>query len=64
MNRRWLLAYPRAYRRERAEEIMATVVESGRSGPRVVANLVRHGLRARLGRPASRTVVFWSWRPR
>ena len=60
MNRRWLLAYPRSYRRERGEEILATVVESGRSGPPVAANLVRHGLRARLGRPVSRTVVFWS----
>jgi hypothetical protein len=60
VNRRWLLAYPRAYRSERGEEIMATVLESGRSGPRVAVNLVLHGLRARLGRPASRTVVFWS----
>ena len=60
MNRGWLLAYPRAYRRERGEEILATIVESGRSGPRVAANLVRHGLRARLGRPASRSIVVWS----
>jgi hypothetical protein len=60
VNRAWLLAYPRAYRRERGEEIVATIVESGRFGPRVAANLVRHGLRARLGRPASRGVVGWS----
>jgi uncharacterized membrane protein len=60
VNRAWLFAYPRAYRRERGDEILATIVESGRSGPRVAANLVRHGLRARLGRPASRGVVVWS----
>ena len=31
-----------------------------RRGPRVAANLVCHGLRARLGRPSSRSVVIWA----
>jgi hypothetical protein len=61
---RWLmLAYPRDYRRERGAEILATVhdIAASSRGPRVAANLVHHGLRARLGRPASRTVVVWAW---
>ncbi len=63
--RRLLLCYPRAYRRERADEIVGTLLElapEGRTRPtlREAFNLVRHGLRARLGRPASRTVVVWA----
>jgi hypothetical protein len=60
---RWLLLfYPRDYRRERGSEILETVRDLAphRSGPRVAANLARHGLRARLGRPASRSVVVWA----
>lgn len=60
---RWpLLSYPRDYRRKRGAEILATVHDVAPCGrdPRVVMNLVRHGLRARLGRPASRTVVAWA----
>ncbi|MEV0153836.1 hypothetical protein AB0H57_08865 [Micromonospora sp. NPDC050686] len=62
MHRWLLLSYPRDYRRKRAAEILETVHDiapTGR-GPRVAADLVRHGLRARLGRPASRTVVVWA----
>ncbi|WP_422735702.1 hypothetical protein ACN263_18815 [Micromonospora sp. WMMD729] len=60
---RWLLlSYPRDYRRERGAEILETVHDTASTYPgvRVAANLVRHGLRARLGRPASRTVVLWA----
>ncbi|MET7395367.1 hypothetical protein ABZS66_17935 [Dactylosporangium sp. NPDC005572] len=55
----WLLAYPRGHRRD---EILETLREAGRTRPtaREAANLVRHGLRARLGRPASRTVAVWA----
>jgi hypothetical protein len=63
--RRLLLCYPRAYRRSRGEEIVATLLEAaapGRTRPslREVTNLIRHGLRCRLGRPASRTIVVWA----
>jgi hypothetical protein len=63
---RWLLlGYPRAYRRARAEEIVNTLVDlapSERTRPtfREAVNLLRNGLRCRLGRPASRTVVVWA----
>ena len=59
---RWLLLfYPRDYRRDRGSEILETVCDLGtRPGPRIAANLARHGLRARLGRPASRSVVIWA----
>ncbi|MFY1616334.1 hypothetical protein [Micromonospora sp. WMMD736] len=60
---RWLLlSYPRDYRRKRGAEILETVRDTAvtHRGTRVAANLVRHGLRARLGRPASRTVVLWA----
>lgn len=60
---RWLmLSYPRDYRRTRGAEILDTVRDIGprRNGLRIAANLVRHGLRTRLGRPASRTVVAWA----
>jgi hypothetical protein len=55
---RWLLrAYPRDYRRD---ELLDTLIEAGLPPRRVAANLIRHGLRARLGRAASRTVVVWA----
>lgn len=62
MHRWLLLAYPRDYRRARGAEILETVrdVGSAHRCSRVAANLVRHGLRARLGRPASRSVVAWA----
>ncbi|RLQ06032.1 hypothetical protein EAD96_09350 [Micromonospora sp. BL1] len=62
MHRWLLLAYPRDYRRARGAEILETVRDVGAAHrrTRVAANLVRHGLRARLGRPASRTVVAWA----
>jgi hypothetical protein len=51
--RRWLLAYPRAYRRERGPEILATLLDAAgpsRSRPaaREAALLVRHGLGQRV----------------
>jgi hypothetical protein len=60
---RWLLlSYPRDYRRSRGAEILDTVRDTlpARGLPRVAVNLLRHGLRARLGRPASRSVVAWA----
>jgi hypothetical protein len=62
MHRWLLLSYPRDYRRERGAEILETVrdIAPTRRGLRVAANLVRHGLRARLGRPSSRGVVIWA----
>ncbi|MGC4896717.1 hypothetical protein [Micromonospora sp. DT31] len=62
MHRWLLLAYPRDYRRARGAEILETVRDVGAAHrrTRVAANLVRHGLRARLGRPASRSVVAWA----
>ena len=49
-------AYPPGRRRT---ELLDTFEEAGRSrpSPREALNLLRHGLRARLGRPASRGVV-------
>lgn len=49
-------AYPPGRRRG---ELLGTFAEAGRSRPgvREALNLLRHGLRARLGRPASRGVV-------
>lgn len=60
--RRLLCCYPRAHRRD---ELLATLLEAappGRTRPTVreAADLIRHGLRARLGRPASRTVTAWA----
>ncbi|MGW4499047.1 hypothetical protein ACWENR_10595 [Micromonospora sp. NPDC004336] len=62
MHRWLLLCYPPDYRRKRGAEILETVHDMAPTGrnARVAANLVRHGLRARLGRPASRTVVAWA----
>ncbi|MGW0435729.1 hypothetical protein ACWDV4_24705 [Micromonospora sp. NPDC003197] len=63
--RRLLFSYPRDYRRERGAEIIGTLLElapAGRTRPtlREAANLIRHGMRARLGRPDSRAVVVWA----
>jgi hypothetical protein len=63
--RRLLFAYPRAYRRLRGDELLGALLDAappGRTRPtaREAANLLRHGLRARLGRPGSRTVVAWA----
>ncbi|UWP86457.1 hypothetical protein [Dactylosporangium fulvum] len=63
--RRRMFAYPRAYRRSRGDELLGTLLEAappGRTRPtlRETADLVRHGLRARIGRPASRSVVLWA----
>lgn len=63
--RRLLLCYPRAYRRARGDELLATLLEAAPPGrtrptPREAVDLIRHGLRARLGRPASRSVVAWA----
>ncbi|GIF01414.1 hypothetical protein [Paractinoplanes rishiriensis] len=60
--RRWLSAYPRTYRRERAEEILATLLDAadpGRSRPaaREVAVLVRHGLGRRVAEFGRRAFV-------
>ncbi len=63
--RRLLLCYPRSYRRARGEELLATLLEAvpptrTRPTAREAANLIVHGLRARLGRPKSRSVVTWA----
>ncbi|MFJ6151013.1 hypothetical protein [Micromonospora profundi] len=63
--RRLLLGYPRQFRRARGEEIVATFLDlapPGRTRPtiRETANLFRHGMRCRLGRPNSRSVVVWA----
>jgi hypothetical protein len=60
--RRWLFAYPRAYRRERGPEILATlldVADATRSRPpaREVAHLLRHGLSLRVAEFGRRAVV-------
>jgi hypothetical protein len=54
--RQLLRAYPKGPRRD---EVFDTLLMAGRSTPsgREAVDLVRHGLRARLGRPASRLVV-------
>jgi hypothetical protein len=63
--RRLLVAYPRAYRRGRGAELLGALLDAappGRTRPtlREAVDLIRAGLRARLGRPASRTVVTWA----
>ncbi|MDG4825404.1 hypothetical protein O7635_26455 [Asanoa sp. WMMD1127] len=63
--RRLLIAYPRAYRRARGDELLGALLEAApsdrtRPTPRETVDLLRHGLRARLGRPASRSVVAWA----
>ncbi|GAB2588239.1 hypothetical protein Aab01nite_49020 [Paractinoplanes abujensis] len=60
--RRWLTAYPRAYRRERGPEILATLLDAadpGRSRPaaREAALLVRHGLGRRVAEFGRRAFV-------
>ncbi|HEY2796169.1 MAG TPA: hypothetical protein VGJ28_27635 [Micromonosporaceae bacterium] len=57
-----MLAYPRDYRRQRGSEIASTLAEmapEGRRWPRGrdAVSLLRHGIRARLGRPSSRFIV-------
>lgn len=58
-NRLLLLAYPKGPRRDEVLDTLAMAAEAGGARPRAV-NLVRHGLRARLGHPRSRTVVVLS----
>ncbi len=63
--RRLLLLYPREYRSTRGQEIVDTFVDRARDSQqrptwREALNLLTHGLRCRLGRPASRTVVVWA----
>ncbi|MFG3706719.1 hypothetical protein ACGF7U_18580 [Micromonospora sp. NPDC047670] len=63
--RRLLFCHPRDYRRARADEMVGVLLDAapaGRTRPtgREAANLIRHGLRCRLGRPASRTVGVWA----
>ncbi|MEH0970022.1 hypothetical protein V6U77_02640 [Micromonospora sp. CPCC 205546] len=63
--RRLLFCHPRAYRRARADEMVGVLLDAappGRTRPtaREAADLIRHGLRCRLGRPASRTVGVWA----
>jgi hypothetical protein len=60
--RRWLLAYPRTYRRERGPEILATLLDTagpGRSRPaaREAALLLRHGLGRRVAEFGRRAFV-------
>src|SRR3954470_14891364 len=60
--RRWLLAYPRDYRRERGPEILATLLDTAdpdRSRPaaREAAVLVRHGLGRRVAEFGRRAFV-------
>jgi hypothetical protein len=60
--RRLLVCYPRAYRREHGEEILAVLLacaEPGRRRPAAaeVIDLVRSGIRIRLQRRASRTAA-------
>ncbi|MFG3604015.1 hypothetical protein [Micromonospora chersina] len=63
--RRLLLAYPRAYRRERGEELLGLLLDAapaGRTRPTLgeAVDLIRGGLRCRLGRPGSSTVGVWA----
>lgn len=63
--RRLLCCHPRAYRRARGEEMVGVLLDAVPPGrtrptPREAVDLLRHGLRCRLGRPASRTVGVWA----
>ncbi|GAB7039598.1 MULTISPECIES: hypothetical protein [Catenuloplanes] len=58
-NRLLLLAYPRGPRRAEVLDTLTMAAEAGRSGTGSL-NLLRYGLRARLGHPRSRTVVVLS----
>lgn len=60
--RRWLLAYPRAYRSERGPEILATVLDAAgpsqsRPSAREAALLLRHGLGRRVAEFGRRAFV-------
>ncbi|WP_127498961.1 hypothetical protein [Actinoplanes solisilvae] len=60
--RRWLFAYPRAYRRQRGPEVLATLLDAAgpdRSRPsaREVSHLLRHGLSRRVAEFGRRAVV-------
>ncbi|GAB2575029.1 hypothetical protein Aab01nite_14910 [Paractinoplanes abujensis] len=58
----WMLAaYPKDYRRRHGAELLEPLLTENRR-PTVgeMANLAIHGLRTRLGRSASRTVVVWA----
>jgi hypothetical protein len=60
--RRWLVAYPRAYRRERGPEIIATLLDAAgpdrsRPAPREAALLLRHGLGRRAAEAGRRAFV-------
>jgi len=57
--RRLLWAYPPGRRREELLDALVEAAAPGRTRPtlRERANLLRYGMRARLGRPASRGVV-------
>ncbi|MEU8607576.1 hypothetical protein AB0C29_06210 [Actinoplanes sp. NPDC048791] len=60
--RRWLLAYPRDYRRERGPEILATLLDAadpGRSRPpaREAVLLLRHGFGRRVAEAGRRAFV-------
>ncbi|WP_163510537.1 hypothetical protein [Fodinicola acaciae] len=65
LDRRYRLllhAYPRAYRRDRGEEILDTLLAAAPPSRRFPAmretfNLLRGGMRCRLGRPRSRMIV-------
>lgn len=61
--RRLLWAYPPRYRRAELLDTLLEAAAPGRRRPAVreAANLLRHGMRARLGRPASRGVVVVAW---
>ncbi|WP_327010141.1 hypothetical protein OHA72_24605 [Dactylosporangium sp. NBC_01737] len=58
-----LWAYPPRYRRAELLDTLLEAAAPGRRRPAVreAANLLRHGMRARLGRPASRGVVVVAW---
>jgi hypothetical protein len=63
--RRLLWCYPRSWRRSRADEVVALLLDTAppgrtRPGVRETVDLIRGGLRCRLGRPTSSTVVAWA----
>lgn len=60
--RRLMWAYPKAYRRERGDELIDTLMAGAAQGRRYPSvreaiNLLLNGMRCRLGRPRSRGVV-------
>lgn len=52
-----LAAYPKGARRAELEDLLLMAAADGRRGLGSALNLLRHGLRARLGRPGSNGVV-------